>query len=170
MERPGKVVPPKRLLQGFLEVLELVGYAAWPAGILNWGVWWGGWALGHRMRQRGALKVLIQEGGFANALARAGVLVHPATGQPNQRAKVRNTHRPEEGKKKRWQISFSSWTIKEELNTAGSKMLSHIIKDNYDKTNKKSWQWAVQATEMSAGEGKNTFKYRVYLVCNKASQ
>lgn len=96
MERPGKVVPPKRLLQGPLEVLELVGHATWPARILNWGVWWGGGTLGHCMRQRGALKVFIQQGWFANALARAGVLIHPSTGQPNQRARVRKTERPED--------------------------------------------------------------------------
>lgn len=38
------------------------------------------------MRQRWALKVLVQQGGLANAFARAAVLVHPATGQPDQRA------------------------------------------------------------------------------------
>lgn len=95
MERPGKVVPPKRLLQGPLEVLELVGHATWPARILNWGVWWGGGALGHCVWQRWAFKVLIQQGGFANALARASVLIHSSTGQPNQRAKVRRIERPE---------------------------------------------------------------------------
>lgn len=38
------------------------------------------------MGQRWTLKVLIQQGGLANAFARARMLVHPTTGQPDQRA------------------------------------------------------------------------------------
>lgn len=74
----------------------MIGHATWSARVLNWGVWWSRRALGHCMRQRGAFKVLIQQGGFANALARAGVLIHPCTGQPKQRTKMRRTETPEE--------------------------------------------------------------------------
>lgn len=63
------MVPPQRLHQGLLEVLQLVGHAACPADILDWGLWWGRGTLGHSVGQRGALKVLIQQGGLANAFA-----------------------------------------------------------------------------------------------------
>ena len=83
MERPGKVVPPQTLDQGPLEVLQLVGHPALTAGILDQGLHRGWGARGHGVRQRGALKVLVQQGGLANSFARAAVLVHPATGQPD---------------------------------------------------------------------------------------
>lgn len=86
MERPGKVMPPQKLRQGPLEKLQLVCHAAWPARIFHRGLWWDRRPLGHRVRQRWTLKVLVQQGGLANSFARASVLVHPANGQPNQRA------------------------------------------------------------------------------------
>lgn len=89
-------MPPQRLHQGPLEKLQLVGHAAWPAGIFHWGLGWDRRPLGHRVRERGALKVLVQQGRLANALARAGVLVHPAAGQPDQRAGGEATERGRE--------------------------------------------------------------------------
>lgn len=59
VERPGEVVPPQTLYQGLLEVLQLVGHATRPAGVLHRGLRRGGGRLGHRVRQRGALKVFV---------------------------------------------------------------------------------------------------------------
>lgn len=86
-------MPPKILHQGPLEKLQLVSYAARPAGILHWGLWWDRRTLGHRVWQRWALEVLVQQGGLTNAFARTTVLVHPATGQPDQRAGGEETER-----------------------------------------------------------------------------
>ena len=93
------MVPPQRLHQGLLEVLQLVGHAARSAGVLDRGLRWGWGALGHRERQRGALEVLIEQGGLADTFARAGVLVHHATGQPDKGAAMKGTERPENGEK-----------------------------------------------------------------------
>lgn len=97
MERPGKVVPPQTLYQGFLEVLQLVRHPARPAGILHRGLWRGRGGLGHHVRQGGAFKVLVQQGGLADTFSRAVVLVQHTTGQPNQRAEIRGTTRQEDG-------------------------------------------------------------------------
>lgn len=86
MERPREVMPPQRLHEGPLEKLQLVCHAAWPTRILHRGLWWDRRPLGHRVGQRWTLEVLVQQGGLANAFARARVLVHPATRQPDQRA------------------------------------------------------------------------------------
>lgn len=86
MERPGKVVSPQTLYQGLLEELQLVGHATRPARIFDWRLRRHRWRLGHRVRQGRTLKVLVQQGGLADAFAWAGVLVHAAAGQPDQGA------------------------------------------------------------------------------------
>lgn len=69
VERPGELVSPQTLHQGLLEVLQLVGHAAGPTRILYRGLWGRRRRLGHCVRQGGALKVLVQQGGLADALA-----------------------------------------------------------------------------------------------------
>lgn len=86
MERPGKVVSPQTLYQGLLQELQLVGHATRPAQISDWRLRRHRRRLGHRVRQGRALKVLVQQGGLADAFAWAGVLVHAAAGQPDQGA------------------------------------------------------------------------------------
>lgn len=86
MERPGKVVSPQTLYQGLLEELQLVGHATRPARVFDRRLRRHRRRLGHRVRQGRTLKVLVQQGGLADAFAGAGVLVHAAAGQPDQGA------------------------------------------------------------------------------------
>ena len=78
------MVPPQGLHHGLLEELQLVGDPARSARVPDRGVGEAGGPLGLGVAQRGALEVLVQQGGLADALACAGVAVgvHPAPGQP----------------------------------------------------------------------------------------
>lgn len=89
-------MPPQGLHQGLLEVLQLVGHAAWPTGVLDRGLRRDRGTLRQCVRQRRALKVLVQQGRLANAFARAAVLFHPAGGQPDQGAGAEKTDRAED--------------------------------------------------------------------------
>lgn len=88
MEGPGEVVSPQTLDEGLLEELQLVGHVTRSVGILDRRLRRRRGGLGKRVRQRRTLKVLVQQRGLADAFARTAVLVHPAAGQPDQRAEA----------------------------------------------------------------------------------
>lgn len=88
MERPGEVVSPKTFDECLLEELQLVGHATGPVGIFDGQLWRRRVGLGKRVWQRRTFKVFVQQRRLADAFARTAVLLHPATGQPDQRAEA----------------------------------------------------------------------------------
>lgn len=88
VERPGEVVSPETFDECLLEELQLVGHATRSVGIFDGQLRRRGVGLGKRVRQRRTFKVLVQQRGLADSFARTAVLLHPAAGQPDQRAEA----------------------------------------------------------------------------------